>query len=228
MTIGIDECDVSRHHIRQVPEALQRKVQNGNFGAEPSGHFRGVDSYDTASENHNLRGSNAGHSSKENSASAIKTLQILGALLNSHSPGDFRHRGQQRKLSRRKLDSFVGNAGRAAFYVSARKCFVGGKMEVREDRLPFPHSRPFAPDRLLHFHYHVRLAPDGWPVTRDARSNVRVIFVRKAAALARALLDQNIVTGGDESLRAGGNERDAILVCLDFLWNADLHGLLRV
>ena len=70
----------------------------------------------------------------------------------------------------------------------------------------------------------VRASVQG-PVTRDARSDTRVMSVGKPAALARALLNQHIVTGGDESLRTGGNQRDTILVCLDFLWNADLHGI---
>ncbi len=37
-------------------------------------------------------------------------------------------------------------------------------------------------------------------------------------------LDQHGVAGGDERLGAGGHERDAILVRLDFLRDADLHG----
>jgi hypothetical protein len=31
------------------------------------------------------------------------------------------------------------------------------------------------------------------------------------------------MTGCDKCFRTGGNQRNAILVRLDFLWNADLH-----
>src|SRR5687768_995321 len=96
-------------------------------------------------------------------------------------------------------------------------------MEIGEDRLACPHSRPFAADWLLHLHYHVRLAPDAGAIACNPRSGARVELVPKAAALACTMLDQHVVAGGNESFRAGRNERDAILVCLDLLGNADLH-----
>ena len=31
MTIGVDECDVGRHHIREVAESLEREIQHRNL-----------------------------------------------------------------------------------------------------------------------------------------------------------------------------------------------------
>ncbi len=84
MTIGIDECDVSRHHIRQVAQTLQAQVEDGDFRTEPGGHLRGIDADDPTAQNHNLGRSNARNSTKENTAPAIELLEILGALLDGH------------------------------------------------------------------------------------------------------------------------------------------------
>src|SRR3990167_2108556 len=82
---------------------------------------------------------------------AVELLQILGAFLHGHAPGDFGHRRQQRQFARWQLDRLVGDAHRAGSDVRAGELFARGEMEVGEDDLAGADARPFRLNRLLHF-----------------------------------------------------------------------------
>ena len=67
-------------------------------------------------------------------------------------------------------------------------------------------------------------SPQTSSTRRDARADRGVRVVGERAALARAALDEHLVAVLDELARARRGQRDAVLVGLDLLDDADLHG----
>ena len=84
-----------------------------------------------------------------------------------------------------------------------RQLFVGGEVEVGEDHLSFPHAGPLGLDRLLHFHDHVGVAPNGIGVWANLRADGCVGGIREPAPFAGALLHHHAVASGDERFRTG-------------------------
>ncbi len=153
----------------------------------------------------------------------MELLQVPGSLLNGHAPGDLAHRRQQRQLTRRKLDRLVGNTGGAAFDVRLSQFLIRGKMKIGEDRLTLPHALPLGLDRLLDLHDHVRFSPYRICVRQNRCACLHIELIGKPTALAGSLLHVYGMTALDERFGAGRDERDSVLVGLDFLGNADLH-----
>ena len=91
------------------------------------------------------------------------------------------------------------------------------------NRICFARSRGYSgPDGLLDLEEEVRLGPHrlGRP---EARPELRVVVVAKAAARPGAGLDEHLVAVVDEGMDAGRRERDALLAGLDLLRHADDH-----
>src|SRR5260221_11795110 len=106
----------------------------------------------------------------------------------------------------------------------ARELLICWEMNVREDALPLPPVRPLRANGVLHLHDHLAVLPDRRGIGRDRRADLQVVLVAETTAQACAGFNAHGVAGGDERLRASRHERDAILVGLYFLRNADLHG----
>src|SRR6266550_3339123 len=107
----------------------------------------------------------------------------------------------------------------------ARQLFIGGEMKVREDRLASSHTRSLALDGLLDLHDHVGFAPHFRGIRRNARTDIHVVLIRKAASLSCGCLNHHIMARRNENLCTCGHKCDAILVCLYFFWYADLHSI---
>ena len=99
-------------------------------------------------------------------------------------------------------------------------------MQVREEHEPLAQARVLGRDRLLHLQQELRVLPD--LVDRgDPRADRLVGGVGEGAAVAGAGLDDHLVAALDELERARGRQRDAVLVRLDLLGDADPHGRQR-
>src|SRR6185312_4143018 len=83
-------------------------------------------------------------------------------------------------------------------------------------------------DRLLHLEDHVRILPGGIRIRRDRTAGFHVELIRKAAALACALLDQDGMSVGYQRLTTRGDQRDTILVRLDLFRDTNTHARLRM
>ena len=104
----------------------------------------------------------------------------------------------------------------------ARERLVGGDVQVREEDQPFAEPPVLGLDRLLDLEDEVGALPD--LVDRDdARADALVVGVRERAADAGARLDRDLVAVVDQLERAGRRQRDAVLVGLDLLGDADPH-----
>ena len=94
MTIGVDECDVGGHHVRQVTQTLQTEIEDGDLGTEARRHFCRIDPDDAAAQDHYLSWSDSGNTAEEHPTTAVDLLEVLGALLHCHPAGYLRHRRQ--------------------------------------------------------------------------------------------------------------------------------------
>ncbi len=88
---------------------------------------------------------------------------------------------------------------------------------------PSRRRRVLGLDRLLDLEQQLGRLPD-LVDAHDPRADRRVLVVREGAADAGAGLDEHVVALLDELERARGRQRDAVLVGLDLLGDADLHG----
>ena len=77
--------------------------------------------------------------------------------------------------------------------------------------------------RLFDLHDHVGPAPDFFGASRRWSRRRPGRRVGKAAAEARAFLNEHFMIARDETGDAGGSDRDPILFGFDFLGNADDH-----
>ena len=84
-----------------------------------------------------------------------------------------------------------------------------------------------AAKRLLHLEHEVAAPPDVVH-RRDARADGLVGGVGEGAAFTRALFDEDVMALLRQLPSARGRESDAVLVRLDFLGDADPHGLRRL
>ena len=95
-------------------------------------------------------------------------------------------------------------------------------MQVREEDQALAQPPVLGLDRLLHLEHELGALPH--LVDRDdPRADALVVGVGERAADAGALLDRDVVPAVDQLERAGGRQRDAVLVRLDLLGDADPH-----
>ena len=133
---------------------------------------------------------------------------------------DLAHRREERQPPVVGLDGLVRNRGDAALDERPRKRLVGGDVEVREEHEPFAQARVLRLDRLLHLQQ--QLGPGPHLVDRDdACAGTLVVGVGECAALACRRLDEHLVPELHELARARRCQRDAVLVGLDLLGDAD-------
>ncbi len=100
----------------------------------------------------------------------------------------------------------------------------GGEVEVREEGLALSHPVVLLGDRLLDLEDQVAGVPHCVGRRQDRGARGDVVRVRDRRPHAGVLLDVHLVALTRELVRAGWRDRDAVLVVLDFAWDADLHG----
>ncbi len=194
------------------------------WAPETRRHLGRVDADHAAADDHHFARGHARHAAQQDAAAAEDLLEVLGALLHRHPPRHLGHRRQQRQLAVRQLHRFVGHRHRAGLDDRPGQLFRRGKVEVGVDQLALPHPGPFDGDRLLHLHDHVGLGPHLVRGGQHLGADGGVVRVGKPAPQPGARLHVHGVPGRYQRLRAGGHERDAVLVRLDFLRYADDHG----
>jgi hypothetical protein len=149
---------------------------------------------------------------------------VVGADLGRQAPGHLAHRGQEREAPVGRLDRLVGDARRAGLGQAAGELRRRGEVQVREEHLPRREPLVLAVERLLHLEHHLGLAPHGVDVD-DGGTRRAVVVVGHGAAVAGGRLDQDVVPAPDELGDPSRRQRDAVLVRLDLLGDADLHAV---
>src|SRR5678815_522761 len=72
VAIGVDHDAVGRHDVRQIPQPLERQVEDGHLGAHARRDLGRVDPHDATAKDHDLGRSNARNAAEENATSAVE------------------------------------------------------------------------------------------------------------------------------------------------------------
>ena len=190
--------------------------------AETDGDDRRVVANHAAAEHEHAAGRHAGNAAEQHAAPAERLLEEVRACLRRQPARDLAHRREQREAPVLRLDRLVRNSPDAAVDECARQRLVGGDVQIREEDEIFAQPRILDRDRLLHLEEQLRLLPDVVEGD-DLRARAHVVVVRHRASVAGRRLDEHVVPLLHELARARRRERDAVLVGLDLLGNADPH-----
>ena len=201
-------------------------VEDRDIGMNADGHLRCVEADDAATDDDDLRRSNARHAAEQHTAPAMRLLKRRGTGLNRHATGDLAHRLQQRQAAGLVGHGLIGDAGRAGGNEILGLLGIGREMEVGVEDLAGTEHLALERLRFLHLNDHVGLGENLLGVADDFRTGGAIGVVRSGDAGTRLRLDQHLVTvmhGLGHALR---RQADTVFVVLHFLGNADQHGSL--
>src|SRR6266446_10109649 len=96
-------------------------------------------------------------------------------------------------------------------------------MKIGKKNLSFAQKRKFRWERFLHFHDHVGARENIFRNVDNLRTGFSIFLVRITRSDAGAFLHQHSVTAFRQQLSPRRDERDALLLFLNFFGNADDH-----
>ncbi len=172
-----------------------------------------------------LRGIHAGHAAQQHAEPAVRLLEVVRAGLHGHPARDLRHRRQQRQSPRGRRHGLVGDADGAARDEILRLVRIGREMQVGEQDLPVAQHLALDRLRLLHLDDHVGGGEHLGRGSGDFRARLAVRVVVHSDALTGVVLDDHLVAVRHRFAHAARHEADAIFENLDFLGDADAHGI---
>lgn len=100
--------------------------------AHAEGNSGCVGAHHATSQDRDVGGGHAGHTTQQNAASAHGPLQILGAHLHGHAACDFAHGSEERERAIALHQGFVGDAVYAVFHQFGGQVRQGSQMEISE------------------------------------------------------------------------------------------------
>ena len=137
VAIAVDDIDVRRHDIVEVPHTIEVDIEDVDICAKACGDPCGVCTYDSTTEDGDVGGRNTGNSPQEYPTTHLGFLEILCTFLNAHPPGDFTHRSQQRQSPLGIAKGLVCQAQRTTIDHGLGEFSVSSEMEISKDRLVF-------------------------------------------------------------------------------------------
>ena len=205
------------------PQLVEVGVEQGDVGTHAERDVGGVLSGDAGADDDDLGVGDPADATHQDTAATLGLHHRVGAHLGRQAAGDLRHRVEQRQPARGQLHRLVGDGGGLALEEHLGQRLVRGEVEVGEEGQTLAQAVVLLGDRLLDLEHHLDGAPHvvGGVDDRGARGDV--LLVQDLRADARALLDDHVVTVLGQLVDADGRHRDAVLVVLDFLRDADLH-----
>ena len=142
-----------------------------------------------------MRGLYARHSRQQDSATALRSLEIFGSLLNAHPTGHFAHRCQAREIAVGSPQRFIGQRCDTGHRDISGQFFTGCEVEIREDNLLRSQQRPLGGLRLLDFHNQFGLGPHVLGCCHNRGSIRGIQFICEAAPQSRTRFHQNPMSG---------------------------------
>ena len=170
---GVSGLDLAAEEHVQFGQAGVGDVVDGDVGAHADRHLRRVDARDAAAEDHHPRRRDAGNAAEQHAAPALLLLQIMGADLDRHPPGDLAHRLEERQRAVARGHRLISDAGRAGLDQALGLVGIGGEMEIGEEQMARLQQGDLARLRLLHLHDHVGLGEDLGGIGGDASRRPR-------------------------------------------------------
>ena len=156
----------------------------------------------------------------QHAASAVVTLEEVGAHLRRQPSGDLAHRRQQRQRAVVELHRLVGDRRRAGRDQRPGDVGVGGEVEVREQRQVRPEEAELLLLGLFDLDDHL-LRPGVGGSGHDVGAGGPVVVVVDRGALAGAGLDEDVDAVAFELADTVGRHRHPVLGGLDLLRHAD-------
>ena len=223
MPITVKCVDVRRHHVVQVPQAIEIDIKNSHVGLKSRGNLGRVGPDHASSQNRDVGGSNSGHTAEQNPPSHLWLFQILGTLLDTHAPSDFAHRCQQRQAAALVTKRFVCQTSRSACKHGIGELAAGGKVKVGEQCLTRSDQRVFLRLRFLHLDDQLSSFKHLASASCHLRPGTQVIVVRQTGPQSCTGLNQHLVSACDQLFHAHRQHRHTVLVGLDFRWYSNNH-----
>ena len=225
--IGINCCDVRRHDLREITQAVEVDVHDRDVGAKSGGHQGRVGTDNTAAENEHIARLNTRDATEQDAPAFLRAFQEFGALLHGEFAGDLAHGCEQGECGattgRRRFERFVRDATGAGFEAAHGELFVRGEMEVGEDLLPPAHHRDLLRLRLLDLHDHVRVGPDIRGAVDHLGAGLDVLVIGEPGADPAVGLDEHLMPVPDQHLDADWAHPDAVFIRFHFFGDANDH-----
>ncbi len=115
-------------------------------------------------------------------------LKKIRSDLDREPPRDLRHRLEQRKLSVRALDGFIGDAEDFFLQQLLREFGTGSEVEVGKERLPFAQERIFGWQRLFDLQNQIGRSPNFRGVGDERSTGGAILRIGETGGDSRRLL----------------------------------------
>ena len=209
--------------LLEMAHPVDRALEDRHLRAEAERDDRRVVADDPAADDHDLAGSDTRHAAEQQAAAAERLLEEVRARLRGQPARHLRHRREQRQRPP-DLDRLVRDRGDPARDQRARQRLVGRDVQVREEDQALAQPRGTR----------TRSAPSpsarAPSVSQTSSTDTIRAPTRSYASSGNAeptpapVSIDDLVPGADQLERAGRRQRDAVLVRLDLLGDADPHG----
>jgi hypothetical protein len=103
------------------------------------------------------------------------------------------------------------------------RLFTRREMKIGKKNLPLSQKRKLGRQRFLHFHDHFRFRPNVVGKIDNLGAGLFVIRVGITRTDSGIFFDQDGVAAFGQLFRSRGQQRDTLLLFLNFLWNPDDH-----
>jgi len=148
----------------------------------------------------------------------------VSAHLRRQAAGHLTHRSQQRQRAVGQLDGLVSDSGHLALDQLFGQRLVGGQVKVGEEGLPLTHLVVLGGHRFFDLQDQVTGGPHVGGGVQDLCPGRDVLVVSDRGTKAGIGLDVDLVAVAHELVHAGRRDGHPVLVVLDFLRDAYMHG----
>ena len=177
----------------------------------------------TGTQDHDLGRIYARHTAEQHAETTVRLLKTIGASLNSHAPGDLRHRCEQWQTAKTGGDGLVSNTGCATVDQIAGLLRIGRKVQIGKQNLAIAQHGAFSGLRLLDLDDHFGALEDFRRGVDNFGTDRCIISIANSNSLTCRGFNHHLVTVLDCLAYARRCHADTVLVILDFFRNTYQH-----
>jgi len=171
-----------------------------------------------------MRG-HARHAAEQKAHAAVVLQQGFGGRENGDAACDLGHRGQKRQAAARVSHRLIGDSGAFRRHQPLGLLGIGREVQVGVEDLVLAQHLPLDLLGLLDLHDHVGVGEDRRGIGDDGRACLDERVVGEAGTEARTRLHGDLMAARHVLAYRRGRQADAVFVLLDFLGDADAHGV---
>ena len=185
-----EQRDAAREHLLEMAHPVDRSFEDRHLGAEPERDHGGVVADDTATDDHDAAGRDAGHAAEQEAAPTDRLLEEVGAGLRREPACNLRHRVRAAAATGPTSTVSYATAVMPESIRARVSGSIGGDVQIREEDEPLAETGILDCDRLLHLQHQVAALPD--VVDRDdlgADAGERLVRERSCPTPAPCSID---------------------------------------